>query len=179
MFARFLAKLLSILFLSVLVTSFLNFKYATYFYFVFVAISIILFFLNGNKVRLFLVNTFVLMFILYSFFVGIDLTSKNEVKQDVYTTETKTLMQERLITLREMIKNDMSEADVLTYMYQSIELGESVLSTSTPQSYLDLGYVYEIADSLGISHAREKAIENFKVYCKYKSSDRACSLLDK
>jgi hypothetical protein len=44
---------------------------------------------------------------------------------------------------------------------------------------LDLGYVYEIADSLGISHAREKAIENFKVYCKYKSSDRACSLLDK
>ena len=175
----FLSKILSCLFLLSIVTAFFYLKTSFYIFVAFFIISLFLFFKNGNKFKLFLANILLLTLILSVFFSSIRSEVNNEVqsfKQDT-SVNTNRLMQERLVTLREMIRSGVEEDSVLVYMYDTIETGEGLLATSTPLSYLDLGFTYEIADSLGIPYAKEKAIENFSKYCNLAPTEKTCQSL--
>lgn len=76
-----------------------------------------------------------------------------------------------------MQDENVDQKDLLTYIYESITIAEKSLDKANPKSYLDLGYIYEAANQAGIETAKQKALENFAIYCKLDPKDKTCELV--
>lgn len=175
-----MARLLSWLFALTILFSFVYIKIASVTFLLFIIIGSGLFFKNGNKLKIFVASVLLFCAVLSGFFYGIKTVSINENKINKTETQIESKnrdMRDRLIEIRLMIDNGGDEARLLSSVYDAIKIGEEVALGGNAESYLNLGYVYEIANALGIDSAKEKALENFAVYCRLEPNDKTCELV--
>lgn len=175
-----LSRLLSWLFLITIIFSFINIKIAAGAFLFFIILGLGLVFKDGNRLRIFIAASLLFCIVTSGFFFGVKIRSTNEN----ISSETKTKIEnknrevrDRLIELRLMIDNQNDSTKILAYIYDTIKIAEDAIDISSAESYLNLGYVYEIASALGIESAKEKALENFTIYCKLNTEDKTCQLV--
>lgn len=175
-----LARLLSCLFLITIIFSFINIKIAAVAFLLFIILGLGLVFKDGNRIKIFFAALSLFGVVLSGFFFGVKMTSIDENVSTVTKTKTENKNREvrdRLIELRLMIDNQNDSTKILAYIYDTIKIAEEAIDVSSAESYLNLGYVYEIASALGIESAKEKALENFAIYCKLNIEDKTCQLV--
>jgi uncharacterized membrane protein YqjE len=176
-----IGRLLSLLFVATLFLSFVYIKIAAVTFLIFIILSIGLMFTNGNKLKLFSAAILLFVIVLSGFFFGINMSADNEtlVNETKTNRENKNReVRDRLIELRLMIDNQNDSAKILAYVYDTIKIAEEAVNADNAESYLNLGYVYEIANALGIESAKEKALESFAKYCTLNRDDKTCQLVD-